>query len=323
MQKAFVIITLVLSCAVLLPITAVAQTSKETEHEQILRISRNALTNRNGYTPEALHEIISKKDNAYYILSLQSEQDYAKGHIPGAVRLPLNLRDPAPALAMLPKHKPILVTCENGQRSCQAVLFLRQLGYDAGSLMLGLEGWNRAYAGKGAYTGKNRLPVTTQETALQLGPVAPSSPSGLDDTALILKRTAEYASHGRPVSVSPQDVAAMKDEAVIITMQSPEDYAYGHIAGAASLPASAFIGGAQELLRLPRDKKIIVTCYMGHYSNIGALLLNQLGYEAYSLDWGLAGWNPEGLRKPIPWLVQETALPVETSETQKDNAQKS
>lgn len=37
------------------------------------------------------------------------------------------------------------------------------------------------------------------------------------------------------------------------------------------------------------------SCYIGHYSSLGAMLLNQLGYEAYSLAWGLASWNIEAM----------------------------
>ena len=89
-----------------------------------------------------------------------------------------------------------------------------------------------------------------------------------------------YARQGRPVSISHDDLAAMKDSALIISMQSPEDYAYAHIPGAANVPAKTFIAGYRQLLQLPRDKKIVVACYIGHYSNIGAMILGVALYKA-------------------------------------------
>lgn len=133
----------------------------------------------------------------------------------------------------------------------------------------------------------------------------------MDDNKLILQKTKEYALQKRPVIISPQAVTEMKGNAVIISLQTPEDYAYGHIAGAVNIPAQDFIKGSPKLLQLPRDKKIVVTCYIGHYSNIGALLLNQLGYEAYSLDWGLTGWNQSAFAKPLPPLQGKKSFPVE------------
>ena len=297
------------------PHTAMAVETKETEHQQILRISRDALKDVSVFTAENLDEDISANGKDLHIISLQSEEEYAKGHVPGAVRVPLNpqgaIADIPAMLASLPKEKTIVVVCSNGQLSCHATLLLRQLGYNARSLLLGMQAWNSSYAGKGAYKPES-LALSTAPTPLPLGPVAASSPSGQDDAALILKRTAEYYAQGRPVSISRQQARDMWSEALVLSLQSAEDYAYSHIEGAANLPADDVKAGTEDLLRLPRDKKIIVTCYLGHNSNTGALLLNQLGYEAYSLDWGLSGWNPEGLKYIPLSLKEKNDLPVQS-----------
>ena len=306
-----------LCLALALPHTAAAAEDKETEHRQILRISREALRDGPIFTAAKLHEAIAQNSNSLHIISLQNREDYARGHIPGAVRVPLTpqgaVADLPALLASLPKDKTIVVTCANGQLSCHVSLLLRQLGYNARSLLLGMSAWNNAYAGAGMYQAK-KLPVNSAATPLPLGPVTDSSPSGMDDAALIMKRTAEYYAQKRPISISAQEAMSMRDNAVLLSLQSPEDYAYSHIEGTANLPATVFTSGAEDLLRLPRDKKIIVTCYIGHYSNTGALLLNQLGYEAYSLEWGLTGWNPEGLKRQPSWMANSTALPVESNQ---------
>lgn len=287
------------------------QLKKETENEQILRVSRNALNDTKNYSPQELHEIILQNNSDYYVISLQSEEDYAKGHIPGAVRWSVDLANPAPALEYLPKDKHIIVTCDSGQESNKVAFFLQQLGYNASALMFGMTGWNQSFAGSRAYTGGNHYPITTEEAVFVPAEQMRSSVSSMEDGALILQRTAEYTSQGRATSISVDEVMNMGDNAIIISMQWPQDYAYGHIAGAVNLPAGLFLSGSEELLSLPRDKKIIVTCYIGHYSNIGALLLNQLGYEAYSLEWGLAGWNADGLKNAPSLLEASLNLPIE------------
>ncbi len=285
--------------------------AEETTQDQLLRISHQALSVPYYLSAEAFHKALSADDASFYIVSLQNAEDYAKGHVPGAVRFELDYAKPETALSTLPQNKTIIVTGPNGQRSCQMTIFLRQLGYDAKILLLGMISWNPEYAGSGAYLGGENLSIESTPTPLPLVGTPASQPSRLDDKAIILERTREYALQGRPTIISNQEVAAMKNDALIISMQSPEDYIYSHIAGAANLPAKAFIDGSPELLRLPRDKKIIVACYMGHFSNIGAMILNQLGYEAYSLDWGLAGWNPSGFEKPLPLLQVKNTFPVE------------
>lgn len=285
--------------------------ASETIEEQILRISGNVLSTPYTFNADSLYEaMVTGEADSFHIISLQSEKEYKNGHIPGAVRLEIDLENPEPALKALPEDKTIVVTCSNGQMSCLYTTFLRQLGYDARNLLVGLEGWNKKYSGSGACIKTAGLPVTDEEVPLELTEDCRSTPSDLDDRGVILKVTADYASQGRPAIISPQEARDMENT-VFISLQAPEDYAYGHIVGTANLPALKFLEGSTDLLRLPRDKKIIVTCYMGHYSNIGSFILNQLGYEAYSMDWGLTGWNTDGFEKPLIWLQGDSEYPVD------------
>ena len=286
---------------------------QETENEQLLRISRDALAGIRGYSAQELYGILLKNEDArdYYIISLQNRESYAEGHIPGAIWWDVDLADPSSALDSLPKDKQIIVTCDNGQRSNQIALFLRQLGYDAHALMFGLVGWNQSYAGSGAYRGDSGYPVTSEEAALDTTLQFSSPVSSVEDEALILQRTAQYAHQGRNTDISPDELLNTQENVLIISMQRPQDYTYSHIAGSVNISANDFLNGSESLLSLPRDRKIVVTCYIGHYSNIGALLLNQLGYEAYSLEWGLAGWNLKGFRVPLPILEISADFPIE------------
>ncbi len=69
----------------------------------------------------------------FYLLSVRSADDYAKGHIKGAVNVPFS-KDTLKNLMGVPKDKKVVVYCYTGQTAGQTVAAMRMLGYDAVSL---------------------------------------------------------------------------------------------------------------------------------------------------------------------------------------------
>lgn len=61
---------------------------------------------------------------SHAIVDVRETQEYAAGHIPGAINLPLSRFDPA----QLPKGKPVILTCQAGGRSARACAAARQAG---------------------------------------------------------------------------------------------------------------------------------------------------------------------------------------------------
>lgn len=61
------------------------------------------------------------------ILDVRTPKEYAEGHIPGAVLIPLY--ELAERMREVPKDRPIYIICHSGQRSLQAVKFLMSQGY--------------------------------------------------------------------------------------------------------------------------------------------------------------------------------------------------
>ena len=73
-------------------------------------------------------ELMEKEDN-YLILDVRTEQEYAAGHIPGAIVVP-NETIGTEEIAQLPdKDQLIMVYCRSGNRSKQASDKLVKLGY--------------------------------------------------------------------------------------------------------------------------------------------------------------------------------------------------
>jgi rhodanese-related sulfurtransferase len=77
-----------------------------------------------------------------FILDIREVAEFREGHIAGAVNIPLRT---LPAnIAKVPRDRPIIVYCRIGHRGALAIPFLRGQGYNARSLMGGLNAWTAA-----------------------------------------------------------------------------------------------------------------------------------------------------------------------------------
>lgn len=96
-----------------------------------------------------------------------------------------------------------------------------------------------------------------------------------------------------------------KDDFFIIDLRRPEDYKKGHIPGAKNIFWLDILK-EKNLKKLPKDKKILVYCYVGHTSSQVMTLLKLLGYDVVSLKFGMgispskgvpvAGWTDFGYK---------------------------
>ncbi len=78
----------------------------------------------------------------YLLLDVRNEEEWAKGHIPGARHIMLGYL-PQRAGELLNGQK-VVVLCQSGHRSAIGASLLRSAGADAISLQGGLEGWQKA-----------------------------------------------------------------------------------------------------------------------------------------------------------------------------------
>ncbi len=77
------------------------------------------------------------------VLDVREPEEYAHGHVPGAVNLPQ--ADLASRLAEVPRDRPLLVICQAGSRSRRAAQFLQQVGCtDVVSVEGGTGAWREA-----------------------------------------------------------------------------------------------------------------------------------------------------------------------------------
>lgn len=69
------------------------------------------------------------------LLDVREPEEFARGHVPGAVNLPQ--ADLATRLADVPRDRPILMICQSGMRSMRSAQFLKQQGFDDVATIIG------------------------------------------------------------------------------------------------------------------------------------------------------------------------------------------
>ena len=97
----------------------------------VLLTSCSSSKNTSGYRQISMNEAVKmmKNESGYIILDVRRPDEYAEGHIPGAINLP-NEEIGTTEIDKLPdKSQLILVYCRSGRRSKEASEKLVKLGY--------------------------------------------------------------------------------------------------------------------------------------------------------------------------------------------------
>ncbi len=253
--------------------------------------------------PEHIFKIAEKEfvdmvvaETPMTILDIRTAEDYAKGHVKGAVNVPWGSAI-AENLANIPTDKPVFLYCYTGQTAGQAVVTLNVAGIEARSVNLG---WNL-----GISKVEGVAAVTVTDASAFEGTGTEISPAVQEQI------TAYYAGLGtieearyKNYKVSEDDLKLMvdaKDDSIyILSIRKAEDFAAGHIEGATNIPFGKDMLAAFKT-ELPKDKKIIVYCYTGQTAGQATAALRMMGYDAVSLNGGMGtpanapmGWANKG-----------------------------
>jgi rhodanese-related sulfurtransferase len=76
----------------------------------------------------------------------------------------------------------------------------------------------------------------------------------------------------------------------IISVRSADIYAVGHIPGAINIAMDDLL---DNLDQIDPDAPIYLYCYTGHNAGQAVAVLNMLGYDAYSVKYGMCSWSSD------------------------------
>jgi|GEM_PF-4774998 len=114
-----------------------------------LTISLPALPQKHPSINPAAHETNAKQLHSYLdhngkvlLLDVRTPAEYAKGHIPGAINVPINVLAAKIREMKVAKSRTIVTTCDHGGRSSRAAMELQKMGYHATSFCR-IDSWRK------------------------------------------------------------------------------------------------------------------------------------------------------------------------------------
>ncbi len=225
-------------------------------------------------------EMIENPD--LFIVDVRQPEEYAAGHLPGAINIPL--RDLAKNLdALGALDTKMVVYCGSGWRSAIAMTALQILGYtDVRNMKGGFKAWT---AEEYAVTEEVFEAETTEAPDIDAAilNVVDAALSGIPEGWAIV--TAENLNI--ELIETPPDL--------LIDVRKPAEWDEGYIPGAVHMQLEELMSHVSEL---PEDKaaNIVVYCAAGHRGNMAATMLRTMGYtNVRNLAGGFGAWSAAGL----------------------------
>lgn len=200
-------------------------------------------------------------ENGAYVIDVREASEYAEGHIPGAVNIPI--RTLTQNLDQVPTDQPVLVYCASGHRAGMATAALRELGYDNVRAFSG--GW-RAWSGAGEEVSTE----ATEPGSFTPREVAPELLAAVDE---FLSSIPEGYYMITAVEALEE---AIDNGAVLIDVREEKEYAEGAIPGALSIPLRTLVANLDQI---PQDKPVVAYCATGYRSALATGILHTLGYD--------------------------------------------
>lgn len=230
--------------------------------------------------------------SSYYIMDIRSATDFANGRIAGAKNVPFAniLTD-----AVNAGTKPILVVCYTGQTATYATTLLRMYGYPTTkALKWGMSGWNSTFAASWnnaiANPAQGHSNWTSAAAPANMTFTDPVISSTLTTGDAILKARIEsvVAAGFTPATVKATDVLNTPNNYFINNYFSATDYSgFGHINGAYRIQPLTLAANNHLNINPASNAKVVTYCYTGQTSAAITAWLRVLGYDAYTLTFGM------------------------------------
>jgi rhodanese-related sulfurtransferase len=242
--------------------------------------------------PGTLAEVDAFLDT-YYIMDIRSNTDFLAAHVNGANNIAFSNILTAAANAT----KPILVVCYTGQTACYATALLRMYGYThTRALKWGMSGWNpnTAASWNGAIAGNlanGHINWSYDAASTNVVYKDPAITSQSSDGQAILKERVETVVALGFQGVNGSDVLGSPNNYFVNNYFSETDYlGFGHIANAYRIKENLLLSNDGYLgLNPAANAKVVTYCYTGQTSAVVTACLKVLGYDAYSLKFGMNG----------------------------------
>jgi rhodanese-related sulfurtransferase len=117
----------VLAAGLIVPVAATAGDTARAAAPAVASPAAAPATKMRPMTQEQLLEHLNGHPDHLFVLDVRTPQEFAEGHVPGAVNVPYD--QVASRLAEVPKDKDIVLYCRSGRRAGLAADVLAASGY--------------------------------------------------------------------------------------------------------------------------------------------------------------------------------------------------
>jgi len=264
----------------------------------------------------------TKAPGALFVVDTREPVDFARGHIPGAVNIPLQSLPQAliDNTSGIPMDKEVVVASYWGNDGNMASLLINIYRITdpanpgsfpkSTSMFGGMTAWSFSRL---LVPSKTRFDdalgvVTVQkatETTVNAGVdqgAFPAFTAFTDNSVVnkILVRAKNYLNsvptqfdlqlYPKVLADNLEDGDTANDPQVI-SVRSAAHYAGGHIPGAINIPYQQVANLATYTKFVNPSKPLAIYCYTGHTGSLATMALGILGYNAMDILWGVNGWS--------------------------------
>lgn len=235
--------------------------------------------------PAKAKEVLTGNESKYLVVDLRAAEDYAKGHVKGAVNIPLGQLPQN--LDKLPMDKTLMLYCYSGQTSSMAMVPLKFYGYKVVSISRGFPSVEKA----GFAVDTVAIAFTPVAAKAPADPKTAAAQEGLKEVLDSLVK--QFAA--KTLIVPGKDVKTLVDASAdkyyIVDLRAADDYAKGYVKGAVSVPLANL---ADSMKSFPKDKTIVVYCYSGQTAAMATVPLKAEGFKLISISTGFPGAEAGG-----------------------------
>ena len=260
-------------------------------------------------TMDVLFENLTDNDTSDdpYIIDWRGIDDYNNRHIKGAVNMVLGDLVAKVNDGTIPTDQTVVNVCYSGQTASVATATLNLLGYDAQNLKFGMCSVTddiEIVSNSNKWTGQI---AEDEYTPVKTGPGAPVTAYDFPDPDTGEKTAediikANFSNVLDGWNLAAATVIADPDAYHILNYWGETDYSeIGHLETAFQYTPNVALQMEELLDTLPTDKPIVVYCWTGQTSAQVTPYLRILGYDAYSMLYGMNGCSftalPDGKPK--------------------------
>jgi len=250
---------------------------------------KKVLTDVSGKTfpldPAKAKELLTGNESKYLVVDLRSAEDYAKGHVKGAVNIPL--AQLPQNLDKLPMDKTLMLYCYSGQTSAMTMVPLKYYGYKVVSISRGFPSVEKA----GFAVDTTAVAFTPVAAKAPADPKAAAAQEGLKEALDSLVK--QFAA--KTLIVPGKDVKTLVDAGAdkyyIVDLRAADDFAKGAVKGAVNVPLANL---ADAMKSFPKDKTIVLYCYSGQTAAMSTVPLKAEGFKLISISTGFPGAEAGG-----------------------------